>query len=379
MAKRLGRNEKCWCGSGKKYKKCHLNRNESEPFNLWEGDRERQKVFSKKYCMAPPEFKHLCKKKIVQAHTVAKSSCLKKICSSDGHIYRVKPSTDMFMKTNGKIVPKLEGINRASTFTGFCQFHDDDIFKPLEKEPFSGTILQYFLLAYRAIARENFMKISLNQFLPTLREVDRGRSIDEQESIQNHIQSFESGTNAGVISSTFYKTLVDRKLVEQDFSSVRYYKIELKEVPDTLCSGGIFPEYDFTGNMLQDLSEIDIIPDMLTVSSIATPKGGALIFVWFKEKERRIVDFLESLIHLPQSKIPNALVRLMFEQIENIFLAPKWWEKLRHKEKTMLMDRTLSGLPIPIPPYMRTNTCLMDDGGKYVDWKITGITTNTNL
>ncbi|MBI1919187.1 SEC-C domain-containing protein, partial [Candidatus Microgenomates bacterium] len=23
--KKLGRNDPCWCGSGKKYKKCHLN------------------------------------------------------------------------------------------------------------------------------------------------------------------------------------------------------------------------------------------------------------------------------------------------------------------------------------------------------------------
>jgi len=26
----LGRNEPCWCGSGKKYKKCHLTRDERE-------------------------------------------------------------------------------------------------------------------------------------------------------------------------------------------------------------------------------------------------------------------------------------------------------------------------------------------------------------
>ncbi len=25
----LGRNEPCWCGSGRKYKKCHMNEDES--------------------------------------------------------------------------------------------------------------------------------------------------------------------------------------------------------------------------------------------------------------------------------------------------------------------------------------------------------------
>lgn len=27
-ARRLGRNEPCWCGSGKKYKHCHLERDQ---------------------------------------------------------------------------------------------------------------------------------------------------------------------------------------------------------------------------------------------------------------------------------------------------------------------------------------------------------------
>ncbi|HJH15504.1 MAG TPA: SEC-C domain-containing protein, partial [Bilophila wadsworthia] len=26
MKKKIGRNDLCWCGSGKKYKKCHLYR-----------------------------------------------------------------------------------------------------------------------------------------------------------------------------------------------------------------------------------------------------------------------------------------------------------------------------------------------------------------
>ncbi len=30
MAARLGRNDPCWCGSGKKYKKCHLSEDETK-------------------------------------------------------------------------------------------------------------------------------------------------------------------------------------------------------------------------------------------------------------------------------------------------------------------------------------------------------------
>ncbi|WP_171842287.1 SEC-C metal-binding domain-containing protein, partial [Vibrio parahaemolyticus] len=31
---KVGRNEPCWCGSGKKYKKCHLSRHQEEKYSL---------------------------------------------------------------------------------------------------------------------------------------------------------------------------------------------------------------------------------------------------------------------------------------------------------------------------------------------------------
>ena len=38
VPKKLGRNELCSCGSGKKYKRCHLDREKQKPLRAWEGD-----------------------------------------------------------------------------------------------------------------------------------------------------------------------------------------------------------------------------------------------------------------------------------------------------------------------------------------------------
>lgn len=32
-SRNLGRNDRCWCGSGKKYKHCHLQEDEKKPKN----------------------------------------------------------------------------------------------------------------------------------------------------------------------------------------------------------------------------------------------------------------------------------------------------------------------------------------------------------
>jgi len=39
---------------------------------------------------------------------------------------------------------KLMGINVASTFTGFCSYHDNLIFEPIEKQPFQNSLQQIF-------------------------------------------------------------------------------------------------------------------------------------------------------------------------------------------------------------------------------------------
>ena len=90
---KLGRNEPCWCGSGKKYKKCHLNRHEQRKLEPWEATREIKKAFGAKYCSVPVNLKAECQGNIVRAHTISKSSNLKKI-ARDGHVYGFIPSLD---------------------------------------------------------------------------------------------------------------------------------------------------------------------------------------------------------------------------------------------------------------------------------------------
>ena len=49
----IGRNDPCWCGSGKKFKKCHLNRADQPKIPISEVLSESKKAFSSKYCLHP--------------------------------------------------------------------------------------------------------------------------------------------------------------------------------------------------------------------------------------------------------------------------------------------------------------------------------------
>lgn len=123
----LSRNDPCWCGSGKKFKKCHIDRVQQEP--LGRATLEEHAKRSAKVCCAQSLNDSLCTTRIVKAHTVSKSGCLKQI-SHNGHVMGTKTSFSELDRTQGKVLVRKIGINDASTFTGFCSYHDKELFSP---------------------------------------------------------------------------------------------------------------------------------------------------------------------------------------------------------------------------------------------------------
>ena len=110
MVKIPGRNEPCWCGSGIKYKKCHLNKKDLSP-DIWGADKALRKDFSRKTCLIPKEHKIPCDGVIVKAHTIPKSGSLTQI-SRNGHVYGYRPSVIEIKKAHGvPFHPQLIGIN----------------------------------------------------------------------------------------------------------------------------------------------------------------------------------------------------------------------------------------------------------------------------
>ena len=98
-----------------KYKRCHLNREAQAPLEPWEASEVFREAFSAKDCLAPKAWLNQCRGGIVQAHTVPKSVSLQRI-AREGHVYSLDLSLDGIWKAPGRTVPKLRGINRASTF-----------------------------------------------------------------------------------------------------------------------------------------------------------------------------------------------------------------------------------------------------------------------
>ncbi len=188
------RNKPCWCGSGKKYKICHLNRENQASLTRGDLEGHAKKQSYNKLCSVSNLFQDECSKKIINAHTISKSSSLKEI-AENGHVMGAKPTLTSLIKSGGKLTLSKIGIKKASTFTGFCSVHDKEIFSPLEDEPIVLSDQQLFFLAYRGMCRESYQKGLNVETASLMKEADRGQDISIQKSIQNNANLFGQGVD----------------------------------------------------------------------------------------------------------------------------------------------------------------------------------------
>jgi SEC-C motif len=365
---KLGRNDPCWCNSGKKYKKCHLDRDKMPAMPRQEALTGFRGSFNKKYCLHPEASTATCRGGIVKAHTIQRNGGLSKIAEK-GHIlqfeldFSTPPSEDPTFFT-----PKLIGLNKASTFTGFCNLHDTKTFEPIEKHPFRPTQEHTFLLnlGYRALCRELFTKKAAFENIPLMKELDRGWTMPEQIGYQLFVKRYADAVKVGLRDIDHHKAIYDKVLLSGDFSDSNFYVIFFDRTPDIMCSAGKFPTHDYHGNVLQDLQQADEIMDSISFSLIATDNGGAAVFSWIGSSSP-CEKFIISLDSLTDDNIASAIVRYSFEFFENVFFSPSWWSSLEEKVKIKLQSRRALAIE-PLAP--REAECLVDDGLRLVSWKM---------
>ncbi len=363
------RNTPCWCGSGKKYKKCHMNRTSQASAPDWSLREGFRNIYDTKVCLHPTAGKNDCSKNIVRAHTVRRSADLKAI-ARNGHVYQGSTDPRVLAQSGGKVIPALIGINNASTFWGFCQIHDCMAFAPLEQKAFGPTDEQAFLLAYRPLVKELYLKKRLIESNEMLRDADKGKSLMYQLDLQDFINAYNAGAMSALADLEHHKAIFDNRLLDKDYTGVRYVAIQFDRPPDIMSSGALQPAYTFQGKQIQNLSDINSTLEQVGFSLLATESGGAAVFSWLDNSNTASSVLVDSLLSLPENEIPSALVRYALSELENCFLRPEWWESLDSQTTRVLVGRLNHNVD-PFQPHESTH--LLDDGIRPVQWRVTGV------
>lgn len=327
------RNSPCWCGSGRKFKKCHLERSEQKRENPWDAVAANKKAFSVRFCSARNVGLGPCEGNIIRAHTVSRGPNLNRI-AVDGHVLGF--AFDIHRRRNSsRLRIKEVGVNQASVFYGFCSLHDRELFSCIENENFAATPLQCLTVAYRTVSRELYGKDAASHIGTSLRGADKGRPLSEQLNFQARLKEIGQGNDA---ARRDFKATFDRltsALVNNQVGIIGSLIIEFDGQLPFMFAGAWSPLTDFYGRKLQDgLS--DQLLEQIMVSSFAV-ENRAIVCISWREIERapgRIVA--EQISMVSNEEKASAILQFVVKHIENIFFNPDWYYGLAETQKKQL-------------------------------------------
>jgi hypothetical protein len=275
----------------------------------------------------------------------------------DGKVYCLPADLVSLRDSNGQLVPVLRGIAQVSVIDGFCGHHDAALFSPIENHPFVWTKEQSFLLSYRALSRELYGKQAFVYATKGIREFDRGKSPIEQSKLQQIADQMEKGASLALRDLGTIKVEHDAVFQARSFDGVRFYGVSLTRPPEVLCCAGLTPSHDFAGRSLQKISNHQDIMKFVSFNILAIGGGGAVVFSWLPSADAVAAQFIGSLDLVSDADMPDAIVRLAFNQSDNLAISPVWWESLEEEKRQQLLQRARQSAD-PIVPRMS----LIDDG-----------------
>lgn len=227
---------------------------------------------------------------------------------------------------------------------GFCSYHDNALFEPIESSSFTLNDEASFLLAFRALAYEYLTKKNSIKTIEIQRNIDRGKDFQAQVYIQNYLHTYLAGTERGMKDVEGWKAQYDKLFLSKDFSSMPHYAVEFDGKLPFVCCGGFHPEIDFEGNILQIISRGDLEFEHVCLNVSVIGEKSFLAFGWHGNNDGPAQQFVKSFKSIKNTEKANAALILAVEQLENTYFNPAWWDKLSGANREHLIHRMRSGI-----------------------------------
>jgi hypothetical protein len=324
-----------------------------------------RRPFQRKRCLHPLASKANCGSRIIAAHTIQRAGAISRIIDASNHVLTFYPPE---READGRFKLHSRGWRDASTFMGFCNTHDAELFLDLETRPFVGDEKQCFLIGYRALSHEVYQKSAASAAHPILSaNMDKGRAKEEQEQIQRGISVYAQGVQKGDEEINAIKKRYDTALTRDDLSDINSVVISFDGDISVASTGVVGPDFDIHGNRLQNLDDLSKDIEGLMFGVVSTVTGGAFVFSWPSDF-KICTQFVESLLSESQTDMPSLLIEFMFGYVENTYFSKAWWDSLDKTKQTRIS--MLANTPVQYGHYINYSRM------NFVNWRITGTAKN---
>lgn len=308
-------------------------------------------------------------KEIVNAHSIQRERSLSAI-QYDGHVYRISADFGTLNKNKGKLSCQKVGVNKASTFLGFCKKHDNDLFEKIDNHPLIPTDEQIFLYGYRSLCRELFVK---ENALNTIE--DQLNNGPNQKALKEFLSNWKQATAFGLENLRRHKYRYDESLKKKHYQNIEYVLFTSTQKTFIAFSGLFYPDFDFMGRNLQDLGDHKTELELITFCSAPMTSGWSFLFSWHVSNSKVCVDFMRSLATMigEGRKLEDMLFRLVISNCENHAISPQWWEGLSDIHQKDIIERASKMADVLVS----TQQSYLTEGLEGIaDWKVDSVISN---
>lgn len=315
---KIGRNEPCPCGSGKKYKKFCLNKSAEQRFfeavnNSLRDIKNEARI---KRCLHPNQGE--CEGKIIKAHAIQNNRILNKV-SENGVLITMDGTSHRIFQTSD-----TKGRKIATTFTGFCSYHDKTLFQDIEDNDFVGTDKQIFLLTYRTLAWHYHKKQEqVNaECIQTEKMFDQGYDMTKSDEFIKYLAMLKMGLE----DNEREKRMFDDALLTEQYKTISSYIWELPYEVKFAVSMMNELEYDICGGRINDLTKEDSTKKLYLNIFPANEKSFC-IWTWLNIHDDTYKVFTEQFSKLDIKDKENYLNNQLPLWTDSIVISPRLWSK----------------------------------------------------
>ena len=306
-----------------------------------------KKLRKEKMCLAPSDD---CEGKIIRAHTMSEGLMLRAI-ARDGHVYTWSFNFKPTQGLHDKIKFEECGVNETSVFLGFCQKHDRVLFACLETEKFVCSSKQLAMLYFRAVAKEYYAKLKQLESIvrpEELREM-HGLQPDSELEMGPDMALYETSSLTAVAEIHELKERLDRIIVTGDFRRVVSHVFEIEGGFPAVCAGLTNPDFDFNGNLIQDLSNLSKKAEVISLSVVPQERSSFVIISYLDIHALSAERLITSL--LGRADIAADLIWMTFCHFENSAYSPHWVDSLPPDTRAELERATFSNINLFDPEF----------------------------
>lgn len=315
---KIGRNDPCPCGSGKKYKRCCLNKAKEQylaeaiMYSLQNIKRESQI----KRCLHPNSSE--CSDRIVKAHAIQNNRILNKIGESgmvvtmDGTMHHLFQTSDM------------KGRSIATTFTGFCSYHDKTVFQEIEDKEFVASEKQIFLITYRTMAWHYHKKqVQTNATCIQYEKMfEKGYNLGESDDFIEYLGALKLGLEDNEIE----KQRFDDALLEEKYCVTNSLVWEIPYEINFAVSMMTELEHDILGNRINDMEKDERIKKIYLNIFPAKDKSFC-IWSWLNYNDSFYAPFSNQFLSLSVVDRENYFNNNLPRWTDSIVISPRLWKK----------------------------------------------------